>query len=500
MKLIGRVVGQPSPYRVSFTSKEEVRVGQYVVVKDRSRKYLGIVSSVYSLNPYLSGEIIEAPDEISKLYEMSQDIVSYRAEVDILGSIGTQGTLESSKIPPLPNSEVLEVDSKTLHNLFSRGNDPRMARIGTLLNTDIPVYINIEQAVVRHLSILAVTGGGKSNTVGVLLERLHERNATVVIFDMHGEYVNLSGMRMNRIEPKFDPFSLDTDELAGLIGIDMDTAAQMYYILSEIKEELDASLSPESDEFDEHLRRNTDYIGELLESLKTILEDREKLRAYDKGSIFRLMNRLKVLKKRYGTLFEAGATHILKRIKLSSINVIDLSNLDEDKADVVVAHTLSNILNDRKSKGNYLKKPVVCILEEAHVFASKNLRRRAKYILGRIAREGRKFGVGLWLVSQRPKALDQDILSQMNNMIILKLVEPEDQKHVQSASEILSGELMKYLPALNPGEAIVLGNMVSVPLLVKIDIAKNKPSGQDPKVISEWLDRYVGRTTEKAPL
>lgn len=116
----------------------------------------------------------------------------------------------------------------------------------------------------------------------------------------------------------------------------------------------------------------------------------------------------------------------------------------------------------------------------------------------RIAREGRKFGLGLCVVTQRPKGLDKEILSQMNNMIILKLVEPEDQKHVQSASEALSSELMSYLPSLNPGEAIIIGNMTKLPLLVKIDKAKGKVQGNDIQVVDLWTTTEEKRSDLQA--
>jgi len=93
--------------------------------------------------------------------------------------------------------------------------------------------------------------------------------------------------------------------------------------------------------------------------------------------------------------------------------------------------------------------------------------------------------LGLCLVSQSPKTVDHDALSQMNNMIILRLVEPEDQRHVQSASESLSKDLINQLPSLNVGEAIVLGLMSKVPTLVKIDEFKGRRTGGDLDIIGD---------------
>ena len=134
-------------------------------------------------------------------------------------------------------------------------------------------------------------------------------------------------------------------------------------------------------------------------------------------------------------------------------NVLDLSQVDESVASVLVSHILRNALQrskDAASKGeNLIENSVFFILEEAHILAPKKRETDSKKWIQRVAREGRKFGLGLCLVSQSPKTVDHDALSQMNNMIILRLVEPEDQRHVQSASESLSKDLVDQLPSLN---------------------------------------------------
>jgi hypothetical protein len=157
--------------------------------------------------------------------------------------------------------------------------------------------------------------------------------------------------------------------------------------------------------------------------------------------------------------------------------------VDEEYADVIVSHVLRKLLYKRKEKK---VPPAFCVLEEAHLLAPMHRPTLSKHWIDRIAREGRKFGVGLCLVSQRPKNLDSNSLSQANNAIIMRLVEPSDQRHVQQASERLSDDLLAQLPSLNIGEAVVLGLMTKIPALVKIDKFAGKLSGGDPDVIAEW--------------
>jgi hypothetical protein len=180
--------------------------------------------------------------------------------------------------------------------------------------------------------------------------------------------------------------------------------------------------------------------------------------------------------------------------------VIDLGSVDEDGADVVVSHILRSILEARKNykrSGNGLSFPIFLVLEEAHVLAPFDKETLSKYWIGRIAREGRKFGIGLCLVSQRPKRLDSDSLSQASNMIILNLVEPNDQRYVQMASEILSQDLLEQLPSLNVGEAVIIGPSIKVPALVKIDEFKGKLEGTDPNVRKEWEEAWKMKEIEE---
>ena len=181
----------------------------------------------------------------------------------------------------------------------------------------------------------------------------------------------------------------------------------------------------------------------------------------------------------------------LTQIKPGMANVLDLGQVDENMAEVLVAHVFRRSLRSRKqfvrhSDNDALSYPLFFVVEEAHILAPQNRSSNSKYWITRIAREGRKFGLGLCLVSQSPKSVDAETLSQANNMIILRLVEPKDQRHVQTASESLSEDLVKQLPSLNIGEALVLGLMTKVPTLVKINEFKGRQRGGDLNIIEQW--------------
>ena len=203
-----------------------------------------------------------------------------------------------------------------------------------------------------------------------------------------------------------------------------------------------------------------------------------------------VMNKIEDAKDKYNNLFDNNKGNILTSIKVGHVNVLDLSQTDESVSEVLVSHILRNALQRRKNffhgtSNKTLDHSVFFVIEEAHILAPNKRDSQSKHWIQRVAREGRKFGLGLCLVSQSPKTVDHDALSQMNNMIILRLVEPEDQRHVQSASESLSKDLINQLPSLNVGEAIVLGLMSKVPTLVKIDEFKGRRTGGDLDIIGD---------------
>ena len=195
------------------------------------------------------------------------------------------------------------------------------------------------------------------------------------------------------------------------------------------------------------------------------------------------------MQDKYGNILSLEAKDAIDNLEVGKANILDLGSVDEFASDVVVSHILRNVLRSRKEflrSGDGLEFPIFLVLEEAHILAPQNRKTESKIWISRIAREGRKFSVGLCLVSQSPKSLDSDALSQANNMIILRLVEPTDQNHVQRASESLSDDLITQLPSLNIGEAILLGLMTRIPTLVRINEFKGKISGGDLNIVDEW--------------
>ena len=355
-------------------------------------------------------------------------------------------------------------------------------KLGCLVNqADVDVNVDANPILSRHLAILAMTGAGKSNTVSVLIDQLLTYSVPVFVFDMHGEYkdAEFPNGDVNIIRPKINPNYMAFHEIRRLVNIPTNGYIQERHFRKAFRT-AKAMLKDG--------RANS---NNFLQIMYDVLHEKSLEEGSDR-QIVDVMNKIDDSMDRYSNLFDKNAANILSNIKPGHVNVLDLSQVDESVASVLVSHILRNSLQRSKNaahsgnKDELLDNSVFFILEEAHILAPNKRESDSKRWIQRVAREGRKFGLGLCLVSQSPKTVDHDALSQMNNMIILRLVEPEDQRHVQSASESLSQDLVNQLPSLNVGEAIVLGLMSKVPTLVKIDEFKGRRHGDDMDIVSHF--------------
>ncbi len=552
----GAVVGESTTSQITVKSKAPFDRGEYVIIGEGDEAILGWVEESISRNDLVE-HVVDVDSELSQiaLADLNDgEYTEFYAKVRLLSllkSIIKEGKVVPPRRAPLPGTTVKKADDNTLKQIFTKDGDKEYIRIGVLsAHPQVPFYVNVNKMVSRHLAIVAITGAGKSNTVSVITERLvKEKRGTVVIFDMHGEYKDaLESKYVNNIEPKLDPTKLDVDAYVKLLNL-KNAAKQELFLRNMLKiwrVLREANFYKRSEDFFDAL---TDMIMEMMKNKKlpiirneyiviemlkeylmtqkvlpkdqplrlilniASLSTRNKFRICmsnpracerainvleltesDKNSSLpSLLVKLEDARVRYDDIFEFNVLDIDQRLERGKLNVIDMSHLDEDMADIVASIYLRKMLIARKNavherEGSKLNFPVFVVLEEAHILAPQNRNTLTKYWVSRITREGRKFGLGLAMISQRPKGLDQDALSQANNLIVLRLVEPTDQRHVQESSESLSEELVKQLPSLATGEAIVLGPMAPLPAIVKIDKASKTKVGSDLDIVDLWMN------------
>jgi len=174
------------------------------------------------------------------------------------------------------------------------------------------------------------------------------------------------------------------------------------------------------------------------------------------------------------------------------ITILDVSGLPPEVLTTVVG-TMLRVVYDALFWAIELpvggrEQPLLVMIDEAHRFLPKDADTPANRTVGRIAKEGRKYGVGLMVVTQRPSDIDTGVLSQCGTMIALRVTNESDRNAVRSSLPDDLGNLGELLPALRTGEALVLGDALQVPSRVRIRLAPNKPHGGDPPLPRAWRD------------
>ncbi len=481
-EIIGRCIGETSPLFVDFISKKAPQVGEYVYLKYDGKVVLGMIDSLLRGNVSLQDEIFD-PKTIEKILKIEGEIDHYiKGKVKILGD---KNNLEIPRIPAPPGTEVIKADKDLLREIFERGNGIEIGKV--LTEPDVAVKLDVNKMISRHLAILAMTGSGKSNATSIIIDQLLKIDGTIVIFDMHSEYAKTEFKygKIKTLEARINPKDLSVGEFKELTRIGDNATNQEKYLRDAYDRAKEAIKEGEVYDFLEKLEE------EISISVAN-LEDEDKKRQSHIDAATQVLFKVHDMRSKYKNILSStNSGDIVDSIEPGKVNIIKLGSMDESSSDILVKHTLSNILERRKNAlrnrdAKILDFPVFCILEEAHMLASSHRNTKSQYIIGKIAREGRKFGVGLCLVSQSPKSLDGNALSQVNNLIIMRLVEPGDQHHVQQSSESLSQDLVDRLPALNIGEAVILGQMTKIPTMVKINKFEGETGGQDIDIVGEW--------------
>jgi hypothetical protein len=186
------------------------------------------------------------------------------------------------------------------------------------------------------------------------------------------------------------------------------------------------------------------------------------------------------------------------------LSVIDLAGLQRNVSEYIVQKTLDDIWG--KAISGELRYPVFVVIEEAHNFApgtgTSQQGGSSLGIIERIASEGRKFGIFLLVVTQRPNKISSNVLSQCNSQIIMRLTNPEDMSAVRRSSEGLSEDLFQDLPGLNKGEAVVVGELTKVPTMIKVSGRESGEGGSDidlERALEDALEDYKRDQAMQAP-
>jgi len=193
-------------------------------------------------------------------------------------------------------------------------------------------------------------------------------------------------------------------------------------------------------------------------------------------------------------VFTDASTNVDKMLKPRHLSVVDLSGLSDHVSDYIAFRILSDVY-DNVVSGKF-EYPVFVFVEEAHRFVPAEGSTYSEDLIKKIAGEGRKFGVFLILITQRPFKIHSDALSQCNSQIIMRITNPQDQNAVASSSERLSQTLLDDLPGLNKGEAVIVGEMTRAPIMARVRKRITKEGGSDIDILAK-MKAAIKKTNEE---
>jgi DNA helicase HerA-like ATPase len=416
------------------------------------------------------------------------------ALADVIGFRDKSGALQAPRSPFEAGSKIIFADEGLIRHVLGLYADKETgAYIGLLKGHDLPVYLNIDSLVQKHICILAKTGGGKSYACGVLVEELLKKKVPLVIIDTHGEYTSLTQPNKNKKEQKnMKRFNIKPHEYSSQL--------MQYSPLSSNKNMSHITLDGINLEAREIIdllsaKLSGPQIGVLYQAIKEIKEYKTN---YNIRDIIDAVNRSKS-NARWNVVaslesldaigvFSEHGTPTTDLVKKGKAAVINMKGVPPDIQDVVVARITKQLFDDRKA-GKI--PPFLLIVEEAHNYCPERGfgSAVASSILRTVASEGRKFGMGLCIVSQRPAKVDKNIISQCNTNIILKVTNPNDLKAIIQSVEGLTTQTYNEIQRLPIGVALVSGASIQIPIMTEIRTRETNHGGRS-------VDIYKGSPDE----
>lgn len=491
------------------------------------------------------------PISADSILERVSNIVTISIVATFKGKKGAETNYFSRSIQEIPDidAEAFSIETANLENFMGllsiKSKSDVSLDIGKYsLSEKARAQLNGDNFFQRHAAILGSTGSGKSWAVASILEKAAELPTTkMIVFDLHGEYSSLKFANQLRIA---GPDDLNSKEKGILFLpywlLNSDEMQAMFIDRSEFSAHNQVMMFQKlvGEEKLKHLVANNknEVIGSftidspipycltsVISELKRLNEEMVPGKNTDKkgdfnGSFSRLLTRLyvKVTDKRYGFLFKHSVeldryealTEIIHQLidfegDEFGIKVIDFSEVPSDVMPIIIGLVARILFNIQFWTDKSERHPLALVCDEAHLYLPKKgennpNEKRALENFEKIAKEGRKYGVSLLVVSQRPSDVSETILSQCNNIVSLRLSNKQDQNTVKSFMSDNLTVFADILPTLDVGEAIILGDAVLLPSRIMLDMPKeeNRPLSSTINFWSEWSEKDKKTNYNKA--
>ena len=436
-----------------------------------------------------------------------------------VGTMDVTGKFErGTDVLPTVNAPVFAVTPDLIDKVYSSYAEGDFA-IGKLsLVPGQQAKINLDAFLTRHAAILGQTGGGKSWTVASLIQKMCGfQQASVVLFDLHGEYTATFGTSADVISAsdlELPYWLMNSEELLGLMVDRSESAAPNQ--IAKFKELLQAAKEGHSENKTLAIKKITidtpvffDFDAilsefRILDTQMVAGSTKEK-----QGSLFgqftRLLMRIdsRLNDKRYDLIFKpktyntsASMEDLFRRLLGEKVGarkkvvVVDLSPVPFDVRSSVISLILRCLFDFAywHRRAHKTRFPIAVFADEAHIYLNDgdSATEAARHSAERIAKEGRKYGISLSVISQRPREVSATILSQCNSFLCLRISNPDDQSYVKSLLPDSVRGIASMFSTLRRGECILLGDSVMMPTRIKIDRPNPEPMSDDVSFYKSW--------------
>ena len=501
------------------------RIGSYVVIRQNAVHIIAMVTRMTEQEA-LANPTIETPGDQSARLPFAKRL----ARLTPIGSLDPDGRFERGVGQyPTTGAEVHAIGSAEIKKMFERFHAEGFEVGALTTHPSIKVSLHASNLFGRHLAILGQTGSGKSWTVASIVQKAVAEmpKAHIIILDLHGEYCwkREDGTRhyafteaivrhVDARDLEIPYWLLTFAELCDLLiehserEATNQTAFFRDCLLAGRQAENTSATPPLG------LPRVTadtpiyfslnDLLGKVRAKNVERVGDRNK-----QGPMFgdfdRFLMRIesKLNDSRYDFLLKpqirntsASLSELLRDFvglgdPKVAVTVIDLSSVPFDVRPTVAAQIGRLAFEFNYWNPKYREFPILLMCEEAHAYiprASKSQFAGSRKSMERIAKEGRKYGVGLGVVSQRPHEISETVLAQCGTFICLRITNPDDQGYVRRLVPESEGDLVSVLAGLGRGEALVLGEAVPLPTRLQFERPSPAPNSDDIDFYNKWKD------------
>ncbi len=467
----------PTTTRFSFVvaDPKSVRKGKFVQLQGEDGLLVGVIQDIVRANRYF-----EHAESISE-YEKGGTVSVMEnfpagewefavADCQVLGAF-EDGRLKRSAYPPAPGTKVHACEEGLLKEFL--GFENTGLHLGKLFQQNVEVKVNLTRLFQKHLALLAQSGAGKSYAAAVLIEEVlsrkkEEGRIAIAVIDVHGEYAGLAEKRNNpELAGKVTVVSGDKIHIAA----SRLTPQMLAEFLPDISPAQLRDLAPVLREVKKKYKEQEEpfTLKELMQAVEA-----SEIRDNSKQALMAWLSEL----RSYRIVGARDAPNLKRSLKPGQLLVFNFADVIQlRKKQMLVAYLARKMFNLRRKKE---LPPFLLLVEEAHNFAPEKVEKRgaiSRGILETIAREGRKFGASLCLISQRPVKLSTTILSQANTFLIMRVTNPYDLKHIEESCENIDANTSGQITTLKTGEGILIGEAVNHPVFLKVRARKSKSFG-----------------------